>query len=87
MALEQQHFVDVRVIMREVAVTDLQPLDTLWYYIKKSFKRGHKDAYGPFAVVATSPKLRLRNGGGIEVDLEPELLHLLVVAHDPPQFK
>jgi hypothetical protein len=84
MALSQQHYVDVRVVMNEVQLADLKPGGKVWYYIKKSYKKGHKDAHGPFTVVATSPKFRLRNPGGIELDLDPDLLHLLVVADDPP---
>lgn len=86
MTLRQQHYVDVRVVMNEVQVAELEPGQRIWYYIKKSFKKGHKDAHGPFTVVETSPKLRLRNAGGVQVDLDPELLHLLVVADSVPQI-
>lgn len=80
--------VEVRVLVKEVRVSDLQPGDSVWYWLRRDREKKKltlPHAHGPFVVVGTDP-FTLKNPGGVDFKLDPEKLTLLVVATDPPVF-
>jgi hypothetical protein len=88
MADDKTYLIEVRLRVREVQASELQPGDRVWYFIRKYAARkklSGPDPYGPFTVVTTDPFV-IRNSGGVALPLPPENLILLVPTGTSPEI-
>lgn len=78
----KQHWIEVRMLAREVEVRELVVGDRVWYFLAREHKKrklSRPPAYGPFEVVGLDP-FRMKNLGGVEFSFDPAVLVLLVPA-------
>lgn len=82
-------WIQVEMLAKHVSPAELKPGDRIWYMLQRELTLKHlilPNAYGPFVVVSAEP-FRLRNAGGVELSLDPAILHLLVPTTDPPAVR
>lgn len=88
MSEPKTHWIEVRLMVREVQAADLQPGDKVWYFIRKHYEKkklNKPDAYGPFTVVRTDP-FTIRNPGSVSLKIDPAGLIMLVPTSSPPEI-